>query len=80
VDARGKHLLSKREEEVAALVSDGFTNREVAEQLHLSEYTVKNYIFKIFEKLGVSTRVELVLYTLGQYQNTERGQAARGVQ
>lgn len=81
VDARGKNLLSKREAEVAALVSDGFTNREVAEQLHLSEYTVKNYIFKIFEKLGVSTRVELVLYTLGQYQNAGHGQAgARGIQ
>lgn len=68
VDAHGKRLLSKREEEVAALVADGLMNREVAEHLHLSEYTVKNYIFKIFEKLGISTRVELVLYTLGQYQ------------
>ena len=68
VDARGKQILSKREEEVAALVTDGFTNREVADRLHLSESTVKNYIFKIFEKLGISTRVELVLYILGQSQ------------
>ena len=66
VDARGKQILSKREEEVAALVTDGLTNREVADRLRLSECTVKNYIFKIFEKLGISTRVELVLYMLGQ--------------
>lgn len=69
VDARGKQILSKREQEVASLVADGLTNREVADELRLSEFTVKNYIFKIFEKLGISTRVELVLYTLGQSQN-----------
>jgi two-component system nitrate/nitrite response regulator NarL len=72
VDARGKTLLSKREEEVAALVAEGLTNREVADQLALSEHTVKNYIFKIFEKLGVSTRVELVLYTVGQNESVAR--------
>jgi DNA-binding NarL/FixJ family response regulator len=71
LDARGKQILSPREEEVAALVADGLTNKEVAVQLRLSEFTVKNYIFKIFEKLGISTRVELVLYTLGQFQNTK---------
>ena len=69
LDAQGKQLLSKREQEVAALVADGLTNRQIADQLHLSEYTVKNYLFKIFEKLGVSTRVELVLYTFGQPQS-----------
>ena len=68
VDARGKQILSGREQEVAALVADGLTNREIAGQLHLSECTVKNYLFKIFEKLGISTRVELVLYTFGQSQ------------
>jgi DNA-binding NarL/FixJ family response regulator len=72
VDARGKQILSKREQEVASLVADGLTNREVADQLHLSEYTVKNYIFKIFEKLGISTRVELVLYTLGSQNGFSR--------
>jgi DNA-binding NarL/FixJ family response regulator len=70
LDSSGKQILSPREEEVAALVADGLTNREVADRLHLSEFTVKNYIFKIFEKLGISTRVELVLYTLGQFQGT----------
>jgi DNA-binding NarL/FixJ family response regulator len=66
VDAHGKSLLSKREEEVVALVADGLTNRQISEQLKLSEHTVKNYLFKVFEKLGISTRVELVLYALSQ--------------
>lgn len=66
VDLQGHNLLSKREEEVVTLVADGLTNREISEQLKLSEHTVKNYLFKIFDKLGVSTRVELVLYALSQ--------------
>jgi DNA-binding NarL/FixJ family response regulator len=63
-DARGTQILSKREERVARLVVDGFTNRQISEQLSLSEHTVRNYIFKIFDKVGVSSRVELVLYCL----------------
>lgn len=66
VDAQGRNLLSKREDEVVALVADGLTNREVSEKLKLSEHTVKSYLFKIFEKLGISTRVELVLYALAE--------------
>jgi DNA-binding NarL/FixJ family response regulator len=65
-DARGRNLLSKREEELVALVADGMTNRQISEKLQLSGHTVKNYLFRIFEKLGVSTRVELVLYALSQ--------------
>jgi len=66
VNAKGHSLLSKREDEVVALVADGLTNREVSERLKLSEHTVKSYLFNIFEKLGVSTRVELVLYALSE--------------
>lgn len=66
VDACGRNILSKREDEVVALVADGLTNREVSEMLKLSEHTVKSYLFKIFEKLGISTRVELVLYALAE--------------
>lgn len=66
ITANGRNILSKREDEVVALVADGLTNREVSERLRLSEHTVKSYLFKIFEKLGVSTRVELVLYALSE--------------
>ena len=64
LNANGDHLLTGREEQVVALVSDGLSNREVARELNLSEHTVKKYLFRIFDKLGISTRVELVLYAL----------------
>ena len=62
VEANGQTPLSKRELQVAQLVSEGHSNREIAQQLSLSQHTVKNYLFHIFEKLGMSSRVELVLY------------------
>jgi DNA-binding NarL/FixJ family response regulator len=65
-DTAGRPLLSAREEDIVGLVADGLTNRQIAEHLKLSEHTVKNYLFNVFEKLGVSTRVELVLYTLSR--------------
>jgi DNA-binding NarL/FixJ family response regulator len=42
------------------------SNRDVSERLKLSEHTVKNHLFHIFEKLGISSRVELVLYMVSQ--------------
>lgn len=62
LNSRGNPLLTPREEQVVALVTEGLSNRLVAGELHLSEHTIKKYLFRIFEKLGVSTRVELVLY------------------
>jgi len=67
-DARGMSLLSKREEDVVRLVAEGLTNREISRQLNLSEHTVRNYLFRIFDKLGISSRVELVLYCLQNRQ------------
>lgn len=58
----GLPLLTKREEEVVRLLAEGLQNREIARELNLSEHTIKNYLFHIFDKLGVSSRVELVLY------------------
>ena len=69
-DAHGIDLLSKREEAVVRQVAEGLTNREISIRLKLSEHTVRNYLFKIFDKLGVSTRVELVLYCLQERQPT----------
>jgi DNA-binding NarL/FixJ family response regulator len=64
VNARGDKLLTPREEQVVALVADGLSNRQVAAELRLSEHTVKKYLFRIFDKLGISSRVELVLYAV----------------
>jgi DNA-binding NarL/FixJ family response regulator len=62
VDTRGAALLSRREVEVVRCVAEGLSNREIAQRLGLTEHTVKNYLFRIFDKLGVSKRVEVVLY------------------
>lgn len=64
VNSEGIGLLTKREEDVVRQVAEGLSNREIAEQLKLSEHTVKNYLFRIFEKLGISSRVELVMYAV----------------
>ena len=66
VSATGENLLTEREQEITFLVADGLTNREIARHLNLSENTVRNYIFRIFNKLGISSRVELVLYCLNE--------------
>jgi DNA-binding NarL/FixJ family response regulator len=66
VDSQGANLLSNREEEVIRMVAEGRGNREIAARLKLSEHTVKNYLFRIFDKLGISNRVELVLYAMSE--------------
>jgi DNA-binding NarL/FixJ family response regulator len=71
LDSHGDHLLTAREEQVVALVSDGLSNREVARELNLSEHTIKKYLFRIFDKLGISTRVELVLYAMSHGNSRE---------
>jgi two-component system, NarL family, nitrate/nitrite response regulator NarL len=62
--------LTKREQEVARLVAAAMSNRELSEKLGLSAHTIKNYLSRIFEKLGISTRTELVLYVLSQSKPT----------
>lgn len=64
LNSRGDNLLTPREEPVVALVAEGLGNRQIARELNLSEHTIKTYLFRIFEKLGISSRVELVLYTV----------------
>ncbi len=62
----GDPILSKREEEVLHLLSEGMSNRDLAVALKLSEHTVKNHLFRIFDKLGVSNRMEAVLYAMSR--------------
>ena len=68
IDSRGRYLLAPKENELANLVAEGLTNREVAKKLGVSEHTVSNYLFRIYEKLGISSRVELALYVVRQKQ------------
>jgi two-component system, NarL family, nitrate/nitrite response regulator NarL len=62
IEAGKEAILSKREQDVVRCVAEGLSNREIASRLGLTEHTVKNYLFRIFDKLGVSSRVEVVLY------------------
>ena len=54
--------LTVRELQVVQCASKGMTNKTIASELRLSEHTVKNYLFRAFDKLGVSNRVELLFY------------------
>ena len=73
VNSSGRSLLTPREEQVVALVADGLTNRGVADELGLSEHTIKKYLLRIFDKVGISSRVELVLYAMshGEHRPSE---------
>ncbi len=60
----GLELLSTRERQVILHLAAGMTNSEIADKLGLSRHTVKNYLFRIFDKLGVSNRTELLSHTI----------------
>ena len=60
----GKPLVSNREKEIVQLVVQGFHNKEIGVRLLISEQTVKNHLHNIFDKLGVSDRLELALYAI----------------
>jgi DNA-binding NarL/FixJ family response regulator len=75
---KGLMLLSKREREVVQCVAEALTNQQIAERLNLSQHTVKNYMFKIFEKLGVSSRLELIFYVLSRDENDRRPSSSNG--
>ncbi len=68
----GREVLTPREIEVINAVAEGMTNRGIASHLNLSEHTVKNYLFRVFDKLGVSNRAELLMLslTLGRPKET----------
>ena len=65
----GIPLLTEREEQIVQLVAEGLPSGEIASKLKVSAHTVKNHLFRIYEKLGVSTRSELILYALSSRQN-----------
>lgn len=57
--------LTEREREIASLIVDGFSNKQIADKLYISEGTVKNYISKIYDKTGIHDRVKLVVALKG---------------
>jgi len=61
IDSETLSKLSKREIEVAEWAAQGHTNRQIGNHFGLSEHTVKNYLSRAYEKLGVSTRMELLV-------------------
>ncbi|GAB4356794.1 MAG: response regulator transcription factor [Bryobacter sp.] len=62
--SRERSPLSAREREIVSLVAQGYKNKEMAEKMFISEQTVKNHLHNIFDKLGVSDRLELALYAI----------------
>lgn len=76
VDPTVENRMTKREADVVRLAVEGMSNREIAGELGLTEHTVKNYLFRVFDKLGVSNRVELVLSCLRQEEAAAREEAA----
>jgi len=59
-----KSILSDREMEIVQFIAQGFQNKEIGKKLFISENTVKNHLHNIFDKLGVSDRLELALYAI----------------
>ena len=72
---KGIELLSARERQVIQHMAGGMSNREIAHALNLSPHTVKNYLFRIFDKLGVSSRTELLYLTMNHSQARPQGTA-----
>src|SRR5437660_7502349 len=72
--SRERSPLSQREREIVQLVAQGYKNKEMAEKMFISEQTVKNHLHNIFDKLGVSHRLELALYAIhkGLHLSAER--------
>ena len=68
INSRGQVVLTPREEQTVTLVTEGLNNRQIARELKVKENTVKKSLLRIYDKLGVSNRVELVLYALSHWQ------------
>lgn len=62
----GMNRLTAREAEVVHLLADGLSTRDISHKLGLTEHTVRNYLCAIYDKLGVSSRVELALYAVAR--------------
>ena len=59
-------VLNEKEQRVLRLISEGLTNRQIADAMYLAEGTIKNYVSRIMEKLHANTRIALALISKGQ--------------
>lgn len=78
VASADRFLLSRREEEVCALIASGCSNREIAQQLFIAEATVKVHVRHIFEKLGVRSRTAAAVRIAGRAPSYATAVAAAG--
>jgi len=62
----GMNRLTPREGDVVRLLAEGLSTREISQRLVLTEHTIRNYVCNIYDKLGVSSRVELALYAVAR--------------
>lgn len=62
----GMTRLTPREADVVQLLAEGLSTREISQKLALTEHTIRNYLSAIYDKLGVSSRVELALYAVAR--------------
>jgi DNA-binding NarL/FixJ family response regulator len=75
----GKHRLNEKEMLIISGVARGLRNREIAHEIGTSEQVVKNYLRKIYDKLGINDRLELALYTVHERLLEHRPGVAAGV-
>jgi two-component system response regulator DevR len=74
-DSERQEHLTPQEERILEHISEGLTNRQIAEQMYLSEKTVKNYVSNLLAKLGMSRRTEAAVYAVrrNEHRGDQRG-------
>lgn len=70
--------LTEQERRVLHLIADGLTNRQIADEVHLAEKTVKNYVSNLLSKLGMSRRTEAAVFAARLSERRDREQTGRG--
>jgi DNA-binding NarL/FixJ family response regulator len=75
---KGDALLTRREQSLVDLVAQGRTNCDSSCELNLSEYTVRDNLFRIFNKLGTSNRLEIALYAINHKDSNREQLVAQG--
>ena len=61
--------LTKREREIVDLISDGMSNKEIAQQLHIATFTVKSHVHNVLEKLELNTRLQIAAFVRDEERN-----------